>query len=456
MSRLQLEPPVRDAPAPGPPDRWTDVLRYDGAVHALLMASITAATFQGYLKDRIAGPLPYVLADLCLAGAAVLWFGGMALRRAPLVGPGRAVPLMLLLIVVPALYLLHPGAPLVIELAGLRAWSLFPLAGLIALTTIRTRGQVRAYVGLILALCVVTAIYGIVQYRAGPQAALEVSELANIRHGASVFYEIMGSSRSEFRAFSTFTFPAPFAGMMVFGILLATGIATSRAVSRGRRVLAACLIPLFFAGMTVSGTRAAVLILGLGLLVLGWQRGLSLGQLALIPLFLVAVHLGTVLTAGAIVSRWQTVALQEGLLWTYVWAPLTVAGRAIAEQPLGFGLGRSGVGVPFQIFRSMPAGFFRGSDGDVGRAGVELGVVGLLLLAVLVIGLLPYAAHAARALRGTASDAAALGMGALIVSTGLVLLIGSPLTSAPHGTIWWFFLGALLKLALLEREDGRT
>jgi hypothetical protein len=438
-----------------PRDRWTDVLRYDGVVHFLIMASITAATFQGWLKDRFPGPLPYVLADLCLAGAAVVWFGGMALRRAPLVGPGRAVPLMLLLIAVPALYLIHPGTPPVVELAGLRAWSLFPLTGLIALTTIRTRGQVKAYLGLILLLCVVTAVYGIVQYRAGPQAALAVSELARVRHGASIFYEIMGSRRSEFRAFSTFTFPAPFAGMMVFGILLAAGLATSRVLPRGRRLLAGLLIPLFFVGMTVSGTRAAVLILGLGLLVLGWYRGLSVGQLVLIPVLLIAVHLGTIFTAGAIVSRWQTVALQEGLLWTYVWAPLTVAGRAIAEQPLGFGLGRSGVGVPFQIFQSMPAGFFKGSDGDIGRAGVELGVVGLFLLAILVLGLLPYAARATRALRGTASEALALGMGALIVSTGLVLLIGSPLTSAPHGTIWWLSMGALLKLGLLEVDVKR-
>jgi hypothetical protein len=386
-------------------------------------------------------------------GAAVVWFGSMALRRAPLVGPGRAVPLMLLLIIVPGLYLIHPDSPLVIELAGLRAWSLFPMAGLMALTLVRTRGQVRAYVGLILVLCIVTAVYGIQQYRAGPQAALSVSALAEIRHGATIFYEIAGQRRSEFRAFSTFTFPAPFAGMMVFGILLAAGLATAGGLTRLQRLLATALIPLFFVGMTVSGTRAALLILGLGLLVLGWYRGLSVGQLFLIPILLFAVHLGTVFTAGAIVARWQTVALREGLLWTYVWAPVTVAARAIADQPLGFGLGRSGVGVPFQIFQSMPEGFFRGSDGDIGRAGVELGVVGIFLLGVLVLGLLPYAARSARMLRGTRSEPIAIGLGAVVVSTGLVLLIGSPLTSAPHGTIWWFFLGALLKLALLETGE---
>ena len=34
--------------------------------------------------------------------------------------------------------------------------------------------------------------------------------------------------------------------------------------------------------------------------------------------------------------------------------------------------GRSGVGVPFSIVMSQPTGFFVGSDGDIGRAGVEI------------------------------------------------------------------------------------
>ena len=440
--------------APVPRDKWTDVLRYDGAVHVLIMLSITAATFQGYLKDRIAGPIPYVIADLLLVAAAILWFATLALRHGVLRGPGNTVVFILILIGVPALYVIHPGTPLIIELAGLRAWSLFPLVGLMALTTVRTRGQVRAYIGLVLLLCVITAIYGIAQYRAGPELSLNLGDLARLRHGSTIYYQVFGTTRSEFRAFSTFTFPAPFAGMMVFGILLAAALTTSRGVAGWTRLFAAGLAALFFVGMTVSGTRAAVIILGLGLLVLGRYRGLSIGQLVFIPVLLVGAHFGTVLTAGGFLARWRTIALQEGLLWTYVLAPLTVAARAVTEAPLGLGLGRSGVGVPFQIYRSWPEGFFVGSDGDIGRVAVELGVIGLALLLLLVFGLLPHVARALRVLRDTVSEPLALGIGALIVSTGLILLVGSPLTSAPHGTIWWFFLGALLRLELLEHEGA--
>jgi hypothetical protein len=148
-----------------------------------------------------------------------------------------------------------------VEIAGLRAWAAFPVGCLIALTIIRNPGQVRAYVGLILVLAVITALYGIWQYRVGPEDVLGISELARDRHGRTVFYSIPGLGLQDFRAFSTFTFPAPFAAFMVFGILLAGGIALSGLQSRRRRLLAALVIPLYFAGITVSGTRAAFVIL---------------------------------------------------------------------------------------------------------------------------------------------------------------------------------------------------
>ena len=448
--------PTMTPDAPALTGRWTDVFRRDAALHMAIMSSIVAGTFQGWLKDHFGGPLPYAAADLLLMGAAILWFGSLALRHAPVRGPGNVPHIIFALIFVPMAFLLHPGTPITIEAAGLRAWVAFPVAGLIAMTTIRGRGQVEAYVRLILILCFITAVYGIWQYRQGPESAL-AGQLAQMRHGTTVFYNLGRPGEQEFRAFSTFTFPAPFAGMMVFGILLAAGKAMARNTSRRERWLMLLLIPLFFVGMTVSGTRAAIIILGLGLLVLAWYRGLSLGQVLLIPILLAALHIAALVTTGSILTRLESVA-SEGRLWTYVLAPVTIAARSLASDPFGLGLGRSGVGVPFQIFQSMPGSFWRGSDGDLGRAAVELGVFGVALLALLVFGLLPYAARAIRRLIGTPDEPYALGIGALVVSTGLVLLIGSPLTSAPHGTIWWFLLGALLQLQMQadDREEDEA
>src|SRR6185436_3719988 len=97
-----------------------------------------------------------------------------------------------------------------------------------------------------------------------------------------------GTGRTGFRAFSTFTFPAPFAMMMVFGTLLAMGIVLAKARTRKQRILVATLVPLLFIGMTVSGTRAALLILLGGLLVLAWFRRLSIGQILLVPVLMIA------------------------------------------------------------------------------------------------------------------------------------------------------------------------
>ena len=437
-------------------NRWTDIFRADSFVHVALMGSIVASTFQGYLKDRIGGPLPYALADAFFMTAAALWFGSLVIRHEPLRGPG-AVPIRLLAIaLVPTIYLLYPGAPLLIELAGLRSWVEFPVGCLIALTIIRSPGQARAYVGLILVLCLITGLYGIQQFRSGPEAALNIGNLAQARHGSTTFYFIPGSGRTGFRAFSTFTFPAPFGMMMVFGILLAMGIVAARTQRKGARITAGLLVPVMFLAMTVSGTRAALLILIGGLGILAFLRRLSVVQIMVVPLLGLVFHLASVITSGGAFERFQTLLLEEGLFWRYVAAPITIAGRALMEHPFGLGLGRSGVGVPFQMYLAQPKGFFVGSDGDVGRAAVEMGIVGLVLLGVIIIGLLPYTRRAATELVGTESEDLALGIVPLLIATGLGVMIGSPFASAPHGIMWWVLLGAVIKLAMIAEEDRRN
>jgi hypothetical protein len=441
--------------SPGLTGRWTDVFRADGLIHVAIMLSIAFGCFQGYLKDRIGGPLPYALADGAFLAAALLWFGSLAVRRDPIRGPGWVPAILVTIVLVPFLYVLVPGTPMLIKLAGLRGWSLFPVAALIGLTLVRNSGQLRAYVGLILFLCAVTALYGIYQYLQGPQIVVEAGELALRRHGSSIYYTMGHAGGWDFRAFSTFTFPAPFASMMVFGILLAAGVVTSAARSRTARLLSALMIPLFFIGMTVSGTRAALIILLAGLTVLAWYRRLSLRQILLIPLGLVAVHLATVLTAGRILERYRSVVLQEGLLWTYLTAPVRTAWIHLVDNPFGLGLGRTGIGVPFAITSRMPQGYFVFTDGDIGRAAVELGIVGLVLLALVIFGLVRYAPWTMRRLRKTEADDVALGFGPLLLSTAIIVLIGSPFSSMPHGIIWWFFFGAVVKLAMMRDVEDR-
>src|SRR5689334_327849 len=209
------------------PARWTDILRYDPLVHLGVMGAIVAGVFQGYIKDRVGGFIPYLLSDGLFVFAVVAWFGAMAVRHTRFRGPQRAIGVILAAAIVPAFYMLAPGTPLLIKVAGLRAWIEFPAAALVALSVIRNVEQVRVYVRLILLLCLITAIYGIVQYRAGPDVVARAGALALARHGSSTAYYLENSGQVEFRAFSTFTFPAPFAGMMVFGMLLASGIVVS-------------------------------------------------------------------------------------------------------------------------------------------------------------------------------------------------------------------------------------
>jgi len=112
--------------------------------------------------------------------------------------------------------------------------------------------------------------------------------------------------------------------------------------------------------------------------------------------------------------------------------------------------------VPFAIVQSFPSGYFIFSDGDIGRAAAELGVVGLGLLAAIVFGIVPNVHRAARGLADTPSADLALGIGPLLVATGVLILIGSPFSSAPHGIMWWFLAGAIIRMAMAGDEQGAT
>ena len=97
---------------------------------------------------------------------------------------------------------------------------------------------------------------------------------------------------------------------------------------------------------------------------------------------------------------------------------------------------------------------FRGGDGDIARAAVQLGTFGLLLLALTLVIVIPRAARSVWTLRRTADADVALGIGAIVLSTGVMFLIGTPLSSVPQATIWWFMLGGLFKLETLHNEGA--
>jgi hypothetical protein len=447
--------PLRSAPIPeGLANRWTDIFHADTLIHLLLLSGIVTGAFQGWLKDRLPGALPYALSDGSFILAVTLWIASAAIYRRPLLrAPARSnMDLLLLAIVLtPFLYLLAPGTPFLVKVAGLRAWSVFPVAALVAMSIIRTPGQVRAYVGVIVLVCVITGVYGIFQYVRGPEAALD-TELAQLRHGSTVFYHLTTTGTEDFRAFSTFTFPAPFAAMMVIGMLLCIGVALSRERPRSQRLLATLIVPVLFVGMTASGTRAALVTLVAGLLVLGWLRRFTLVQLLLVPVLLIGVHFATLLTSGRAIDRYTSL-LQEGAAWGYVISPVRIALAALQQNLFGLGLGRTGVGVPFTISARMGRGYFVFSDGDIGRAAVELGLIGLILLGFVVLGLLPRLLSIAPRLAVGRDSDLALGIGSLVISTGIVILIGSPLSSTPHALIWWFLFGALVRLWMLSERE---
>jgi hypothetical protein len=82
-----------------------------------------------------------------------------------------------------------------------------------------------------------------------------------------------------------------------------------------------------------------------------------------------------------------------------------------------------------------------------------MGLIGIAVLFLVLMGLLPYVTRAARALMGTDTEDLSLGIAPLLLATGLGVLVGSPIASAPHGIMWWFLAGTLLKLFMIRADE---
>lgn len=432
---------------------FSALLERDRLIHLTLAAAIVIGFFLAYIKDHYPSPLSYFLFDIVLALALVFWLTARARR-------GRALlpdtPLTKVLVVFYALclvYALASDTPLLIGLSALRGWCFFTLAFLLGYDVIVSGRQVRAYLLLIVTLAVLTSLYGLYQYTVGAERILPQDELVAERHPFATY--VTPTGEVEFRIFSTFVSAAAFGTMMAYGSCLALTLAISPRTRRMLRVvLLLGIIPMMVA-LVLTGTRAAfvMVLIGLGVLWV-YRRTLRIYILAAVLIGL-GIRTGIVLTEGRAAARFATL-FDPGLFLGRVSQPLRAGWEAIRESPWGHGLGQTGHGVPLFLGKWYPT--FRPifADGDFGRIMVEMGFIGLILLAVILGIALKAGARAVRDLSQTAERDIVLGIFAGTIMIGVGTFVGSPFLSIPHGMLWWFLLGGLYKLWALHRRRGHA
>ena len=124
----------------------------------------------------------------------------------------------------------------------------------------------------------------------------------------------------------------------------------------------------------------------------------------------------------------------------------------MATLPFGGGLGRSGHGIPGVLTHLLQEFDWRPVDGDLGRLGVDMGIIGIVVFSWLLIAGVMDAFRNMKELRDTPLAIVGVPAGAMFMIAVGIMPTGSPFLAIPNGALLWFFLGALDRLTLEYRR----
>jgi hypothetical protein len=416
-----------------------------------VMLLLVVSFFLGPLKLIGASWLSYLAADglAVLVLLIVLW-DRMSGRKPLIAASPLSVPIFLLAAFC-VLELFNPQAPFIRSLMGLRSWLLYLSFYFVGLYTFRTPRQLERIYALLLTLGVVTAAYGIYQWRAGPEAFASWSDY----YGQYARLTWFAQSGEVFRAFSTFVMPGAFGGSMALLMMLAFSVVASSRLRTRWRVISAVAFAVMGVGIAASGSRgsAAHLLLA-GAVALVASPGVirKLNVVTRTTLMAGAGVALVVLMLGPMMSeRFATIFDPQAYFWK--WFGPFKYGISLAQQhPFGMGMGFT-AGVPqfisSPVIQGLPHEYI---DSGYGSAAAELGVLGLglfiyLALRVGVEGLRTWRRLPAGRLRDML-----LGPALYAGTYPIVMLVFQPQATLPNTLLLWLLIGMLMKAPALQRQ----
>ena len=436
-----------------PIDQWDSGgtrLQVGHPADPLVMLLLALGFFLGPLKLLGTSWLGYLSADgLALLVLFVIFAERVASQKPLFAASPLSVPLLLLAAGC-LLELANPDAPLMRSALGLRSWLLYLGFYFVGLYTLRSIQQLERLYSLLLALGVVTAVYGVYQWRAGPQSFAGWSEY----YGQNARLIWMAQSGAVFRAFSTFVTPGAFGGNMALLMLLAFSVAISSRIRSRWRVFAAAAFGAMGAGIATSGSRGAVahlLVAGaIGLaFVPGVRQRVRAGFMAVVMAG-VAVGVVAFLMGPVISERFSSMADPGAFFWKW-FLPFTNGVRIAQEHPFGMGLGYT-AGVPRfianPVFAELPT---TNVDSGYGSAVAELGFLGLALFIYLAVKVGIEGFRTWNHLPPSRTRDLLLGPALYAAAYPIVSVIFQPQATLPSAIYFWLLIGMLMKAPALQR-----
>jgi len=415
---------------------------------------LIVAFFVGPLKLLGASWLAYLVPDSLAALVLLLVVCERTVVRKPLFAlSGLTLPLVFLGAYC-VLEMLNPEAPPIRSLIGLRSWLLYTAFYFVGLYTFRSVRQIERLYALLLGLGVVTGLYGVYQWKVGPQAFASWSEY----YGEYAKIAWSGRTGLVFRAFSTFVAAGTFAGNMGLVAMLAFSVVASETVPRRWRFAAVGAFVAAGAGIVVSGSRGPVVHLVLAgvvafMLLPGFRSrlrgGIAAGVSVGLVLFVVALQIGSFVG-----QRFQTIFDPENFFWKW-FGPLMSGFQVAAAHPIGVGLGYT-AGVPrfvsAQLLRDLPT---INIDSGYGSAAAELGFLGLLLFGYLAVKVGIEGVRAWKRLPPGRTRDLLLGPALFAATYPILSVIAQPQATLPSSIYFWLLIGMLMRASQVCGE-GRA
>lgn len=426
-------------------EKFLAVLQSDQLINFVVLCAITIGFIHGWLKVNFPNPATTFLFDGFLGLALALVYLKRSEKREPFflrTPVGKALTAFYALCVV---YIFVPdGPPIVVAIAALRGWCFASLMYSLGYHLTRSVTQVKGYFYVLVLLGVITAIYGIRQTPEEVQArAIQDAHFAERYKG---IYYATSSGKLELRRFSTFVSSGVFGGVMAFVSVFAIVLLSDPTEKKSERLwLTLALLPMAY-GLVLSGSRASLIMLGVGFATIAWFRRRFQTFILIPALLLVALNYGIEKTSGSASERYETLLQHETVLMRMV-IPTVIGWRALMEQPFGHGLGKSGYSVPFFLSGRTGYSDYRAADGDLGCLMIEMGILGLIFFGRVLWAATRSVLEILHRLRDTPIATVALASAACILIAIMIFPIGSPFLGIPTGALTWFFLGTLQKLA---------
>lgn len=422
----------------------------------VLILLLIAGYFAGWIKLRFNSWVGYALPDaLCLI---------LVIKSLTLLSQGKAPwprngvsKAIVILTAFCLLEFLNPQAPLIRSLAGFRAWLFYTFLFFSGYSMLQTRQQFyRVYTAIII-LTMITGLYGLVQWRLGPEALLAVEGTSKLaQYGRIMAWKDEATGTMLFRAFSTFVAPGVFGTNMVMGLIIAVAVVIARGIPGWMRWVSVATIPIAAAGAIVTGSRTAVVIAAMGLIILLMLRR---GRAVLITVLItpIAVWSGVSLTTTLFSARYATILDMKE--FTDKWqVPLFNGMKIAADNPVGMGLGFT-AGMPslgsFSNNNLMVQMGNFNVDSGVGAAAAELGFAGLIIYVYLLLMVCTETMRAWLRIKDPLWRDALLAPVVMSVLFAASAVIWPMAASLPYSIYFWALLGMAFraeKLALAPRD----